>query len=146
MADRVVGDVIDADLLDRYLAHECSEAEVAIVRRHLMARPAFANALSSFLADLEEERSRPAPPGAQASWLKLRARLHETDDDSQLGPGTPSDAKRSPSAEPRHLFTLLPSRRRGSGWRRVMFPALAAGARTRISAPASGLLHAQDAS
>lgn len=121
------GDGIDAELLDRYLAHECSETEVAIVRRHLMAHPDFAKALTSFLADLEEERTRPAPPDARESWLRLRDRLHETDDDSQPGPGGPSQARRPTSAESRHLFKLLPSRRRGPGWRRIMFPALAAG-------------------
>jgi transmembrane sensor len=142
VAERVAGDVIDADLLDRDLAHECSEAEVAIVRRHLMARPGFANALTSFLADLEEVRSRPAPPDAQASWLQLRARLHETDDDSQLRSGGASDSKRAPSAEPRHLFTLLPSRRRGPVWRRVMFPVLAAGL---VVAGAFGLAHREKA-
>ncbi|MDQ6690738.1 MAG: FecR domain-containing protein [Gemmatimonadota bacterium] len=129
MADRVPGEGIDAELLDRYLAHECSEAEVASVRRYLMARPGFAKALTSFLADLEDEQSRPAPPDARASWLQLRDRLHETDDDSQpgSGPGGPSEPARATSAEPRQHFKLLPSRRRGPGLRQVMFPALAAG-------------------
>jgi transmembrane sensor len=127
VADRLPGDGIDAELLDRYLAHECSEAEVAIVRRHLMARPAFAKTLRSFLADLEDERSRPAPPDARASWLQVRDRLHEMDDDSRQDPGGPPDARRAATAEPHHLFKLLPSRRRGPGWRRVMIPAFAAG-------------------
>jgi transmembrane sensor len=124
MADRVPGDGIDAELLDRYLAHECSEAEVAIVRRHLMARPGFAKALASFLADLEDERSRPAPPDARVSWLQLRGRLHETDDDSHHGQDRPPEPTR---AEVRHHFELLPSRRRGPGLLQVMFPAFAAG-------------------
>jgi transmembrane sensor len=127
VADHVPGDGIDAELLDRYLAHETSEAEVAIVRRHLMARPAFAKTLSSFLADLEEERSRPAAPESMASWLQLRERLREFDDDSQNRQGGAPEAKRAATSEVRHLFTLLPARRRGPGWRRVMFPALAAG-------------------
>jgi transmembrane sensor len=127
VADRVSGDGIDAELLDRYLAHECSEAEVAVVRRHLMARPGLGKALTSFLADLEDERSRPAPPDARASWLQLRDRLHETDDDSQHGPGGLLKPSRARSAEPRHLFTLLPSRRRGPGLSQILFPALAAG-------------------
>jgi transmembrane sensor len=125
VADRVPGEGIDAELLDRYLAHECSEAEVAVVRRHLMARPGFAKALTSFLADLEDERSRPAPPNARASWLQLRDRLRETDDDSQPGPSGLSETKRA-RTEPRHHFTLLPSRRRGPGSRQIMFSALAA--------------------
>lgn len=126
MAERLPGDGIDAELLDRYLAHECSEAEVAIVRRHLMARPAFAKALSAFLADLEDEQSRPAAPDPQASWLQLRDRLHDIDDDSQHRQGVTPEARRTATAEPRHVFTLLPSRRR-SGWRRIIFPAVAAG-------------------
>jgi transmembrane sensor len=127
VADRAPGDAVDAELLDRYLAHECSEGEVAIVRRHLMARPAFAKALTAFLSDLEDERSRPAAPDARASWIHLRNRLHEIDDHSQHGPGGPPDARRATTPESRHLFTLLPSRRRDSGWRRIMFPAFAAG-------------------
>ena len=69
MADRVPGDGIDAELLDRYLAQECSEAESAIVRRQLMARPDFAATLALFLSELEEERSRHAPPDGSASRI-----------------------------------------------------------------------------
>ena len=127
MADRTPGDGIDAELLDRYLAHECSEAEDAIVRRYLMARPDLAMALASFLSDLEDERSRPAPPDARESWARLRARLHETDDNSVPGSGAPSGGRRVAVTKPRHLFALLPSRRRGSGWRRIMYTTLAAG-------------------
>lgn len=127
MADRAPGDGIDAELLDRYLAHECSEAEGAIVRRHLMARPDLAMALASFLSALEGERSRPAPPDARRSWERLRDRLRETDDDSLPGRGAPSSVRRVTGTEPRHLFALLPSRRRGSGWRRIMYTTLAAG-------------------
>src|SRR2546423_11101612 len=113
-------------MLDRYLAHECSEAEVATVRRHLMARPDIATALASFLSELEDERSRPGPPDARESWLRLRARLHENHDDAHPGPGTP-DARHVSGTQRRHLFALLPSRRRGSVWRRIMYPTLAAG-------------------
>jgi transmembrane sensor len=126
MSDRPPGEHVDAEMLDRYLAHECSEAEVATVRRHLMARPDIAAALASFLSELEEERSRPAPPDARESWLRLRARLHEMHDDSHPEPEVP-DARHVSGAQRRHLFTLLPSRRRGSGWRRIMYPTLAAG-------------------
>ena len=100
---------------------------MATVRRHLMARLGLANALTSFLADLEDERSRPAPPDSRESWLQLRDRLHETDDDSHHGQGTAPAGRRATGTESRHLFTLLPSRRRGSGLRQIMFPALAAG-------------------
>jgi transmembrane sensor len=127
VADRVSGDVIDAELLDRYLAHECSEAEVAIVRRHLMARPGFAKALTSFLADLEDERSRPAPPDARSSWLQLRDRLHEIEHDSKHGSDELLRPKRATGTEARHHFTLLPARRRGPGLWRIIFPAFAAG-------------------
>jgi transmembrane sensor len=126
VADRVPSDGIDAELLDRYLAHECSEAEVAIVRRYLMARPAFAETLSSFLADLEEEKSRPAAPDAQASWLLLRDRLHEIDGHSESRSGLGAERRRVATAGSRHPFTLLPARQ-GPGWRRIMFPVLAAG-------------------
>ncbi len=85
MADRVPGDGIEAELLDRYLAHECSETEGAIVRRHLMAHPDLAIRLRSFLADLEEERSRPAPPEARQSWLQLRGRLRDAGDNEASG-------------------------------------------------------------
>ncbi len=126
MPDRVPGEGIDAAMLDRYLAHECSEADVALVRRHLMARPDIATALASFLSELEDERSRPGPPDARESWLRLRARLHETDDDSHTDPGLP-ETRHVASTKPRHLFALLPARRRSSVWRRIMYPTLAAG-------------------
>jgi len=127
MADRVPGDGIDAELLDRYLAHECSEAEGAIVRRYLMAHPGLAMKLRSFLSDLEEERSRPAPPEARQSWLQLRDRLRGAEDDSLRGPGAPPGAHRVTGTERRHLFGLLPSRRRRPGWQLIMATTLAAG-------------------
>ena len=125
MSDRVPGDGIDAEMLDRYLAHECSEAEVALVRRHLMARPDIARALASFLSELEDERSRPAPPDARESWQRLRARLHETEDDSHPGAGL-REPRHLEGTTPRHLFSHLPARRRRSVWRQIMFPTLAA--------------------
>jgi transmembrane sensor len=127
MADRVPGDGIDAELLDRYLTRECSEAEGAIVRRYLMAHPDLAIKLRSFLSDLEEERSRPAPPEARQSWLQLRDRLRDAHDDSLRGPGAPSGAHRVTDTESRHLFALLPSRRRRPGWQLIMATTLAAG-------------------
>lgn len=119
MPDRVPGDGIDAELLDRYLAHECTEAEDAIVRRHLMARPDLAAALASFLTDLEDERSRPAPPDARESWLRLRGRMRETESDLLTVPGASPKGRQVAGAKGRHLFALLPSRRNGSGWRIV---------------------------
>ena len=125
MSDRVPGEGIDAEMLDRYLAHECSEAEAALVRRHLMARPDIARALASFLSELEDERSRPAPPDTRESWQRLRARLHETDDDSHPDAGL-RETRNVEGTKPRHLFSLLPARRGSSVWRRIMYPTLAA--------------------
>ena len=127
VSDRMPGDGIDAELLDRYLAHECSEAEDAIVRRYLMARPDLATALASFLAELEDERLRPAPPDARESWTRLRGRLRETEGDSLPVPGGSPTARQVTGTKPRHLFALLPSRRNGSGWRRIMYTTVAAG-------------------
>jgi transmembrane sensor len=126
MPDRMLGDGIDAELLDRYLAHECTEAEDAIVRRHLMARPDLAMALASFLSDLEEERARPASPDARESWTRLRSRMRETESDSQTVSGSPPRGRQVAGAKGRHLFALLPSRRNGSGWR-IMIATVAAG-------------------
>jgi len=125
MSDRVPGEGIDAEMLDRYLAHECSEDEAALVRRHLMARPDVARALASFLSELEDERSRPAPPDARESWQRLRVRLHETDDDSHSDAGL-RETRHVEGTKPRHLFSLLPARRGSSVWRRIMYPTLAA--------------------
>lgn len=121
------GDGIDAELLDRYLAHECSEDEVAMVRRYLMARPVVALELAAFLSDLDEERSRPAAPDARTSWLELRDRLQEADDYPLPVPGVPPGVRGVASTKPRpHLFALLPSRRRPS-WQRIIYGTLAAG-------------------
>jgi transmembrane sensor len=125
MPDRMPVDGIDADLLDRYLAHECTEAEDAIVRRHLMARPDLAMALSSFLADLEDERARPAPPDARESWMRLQGRMRETENDLLSAPGASSRGRHLAAPKGRHLFALLP-RRTGSGWR-IIVATVAAG-------------------
>jgi transmembrane sensor len=125
LSDRA-GDGIDAELLDRYLAHECSEAEDAFVRRYLMAHPDLAMALASFLAELEEERSRPAPPDARESWMRLRSRMSETGGDSPPVPGRTQTARTVTRTKRRHLFALLPAGR-GSGWRRIVYTTVAAG-------------------
>lgn len=125
MSDRMPSDGIDAELLDRYLAHECTEAEDAIVRRYLMARPDLAAALASFLADLEQERSRPAPPDSRESWTRLKSRMREAESDSLAVPGGPSRSQHAAAPKGRHLFALLPSRR-SSSWR-IMFATAAAG-------------------
>jgi transmembrane sensor len=125
MVDRSALDGIDAELLDRYLAHECSEAEVAIVRRHLMARPDLAAALASFLATLDDVGSRPAPPDAAASWELLHGRLRNASEDSLRVLAATSEARRAARAKSHHLFASLPSNRRGSRWRRVTYATLA---------------------
>jgi transmembrane sensor len=125
VVDRPPVEGIDAEVLDRYLAHECSEAEVATVRRHLMARPDIANALASFLSELEDEPSRPTPPDARESWHSLRARIRETDG-SHSGP-RPPQIMHVAGAKPHRLFALLPGRRRIPMWRRIVYPTVAAG-------------------
>ncbi len=125
MVDRAGPDGIDAELLDRYLANECSEAEVALVRRHLMAHPDLAAAVASFLAALEDEGARPAPPDAAGSWARLQGRLHNASEDSLHALAATSDAHRLARAKPHHLFASLPSNRRGSRWRRVMYATIA---------------------
>lgn len=125
MVDRAGPDGIDAELLDRYLAHECSEAEVAIVRRHLMARPDLAAALASFLAALEDDASRPASPDASESWARLQGRLRNASEDSLRVLAAISEARRAALAKSHHLFASLSSNRRGSRWRRVMYATFA---------------------
>ena len=53
MPDRPGAEGLEPELLDRYLAGECSEQEGAIVRRYLMARPEVASALSALLRQLD---------------------------------------------------------------------------------------------
>ena len=126
MADRAGPDGIDAELLDRYLAHECSEAEVAIVRRHLMARPDLAAALASFLAGLEDDGAPPAPPHAGASWARLQGRLRNASEDSLRALAATSETRRAAArAKSHHLFASLPSNRHGSRWRRVIYATIA---------------------
>ena len=125
MVDRAGSDGIDAELLDRYLAHECSEAEVAIVRRHLMAHPDLAAALASFLAALEDQGAREAPPGAAESWARLQGRLRNAGEDSLRALAATSEARRVARAKSHHLFASLPSNRGGSRWRRAMYATLA---------------------
>lgn len=57
----------DAELLDRYLAGETTEAETAMVRRYFMAHPEAARRLQQYLDRLEGAESRPAAP-APRPW------------------------------------------------------------------------------
>lgn len=118
MAERPAGDVVDAELLDRYLAHECSEAEAAVVRRHLMARPELSRALDNFLSELDGAATSPVAPTAVSSWERLNRRMREVDG-SQPAAARQSTSRRSMSAEHRHLFAMLPSRGSTSPWRHV---------------------------
>ena len=127
MSDRTPGGGIDGELLDRYLAHECMEEEVAIVRRYLMAHPELAKALASFLSDLDDEAARPTPPDASESWSRLQARQHEGEEEFPPDSRAPSAVRQAAVKRRRHLFALLPSPRRGSGLRRIVYSALAAG-------------------
>lgn len=77
MADASGRDALDPDLLGRYLAGDCSEAEAAALRRYCMAHPEAARALARFVAGLDAEAGRPLPPDAEAAWARLQARLHD---------------------------------------------------------------------
>jgi transmembrane sensor len=100
MPDQPPDDAIDAELLGRYLARECSEAEAVAVRRALMANPDVARALERVLHHLDGGPSRPAPPPAASSWLVLRERLRESDrvGDRARDHATPVHAGVAPSA------------------------------------------------
>lgn len=101
MADRpsLSGDELDPELLGRYLAHDCTEAEAAAVRRYLMAHPDEARALDRFVARLDGSDAAPPPPDARASWDALRARLHEAPPAADATV-TPIPVTRSPVATP----------------------------------------------
>ena len=66
---------MDPELLDRYLAGECSEAEVATVRRYLMAHPEAARGLERFLNDLDTVDRTVRAPHADVAWNDFSARL-----------------------------------------------------------------------
>jgi transmembrane sensor len=116
MPERPGADGLEPELLDRYLAGECSEQEAAIVRRYLMARPDVASALSAFLRQLDGEATRPAVPDAPVSWELLRRRMRKPE--PAPAPGPLRSGARSAAATPRHLFALLPTQR-VSRWRRA---------------------------
>src|SRR5215213_476177 len=86
MPDRTPFDDLDPELLDRYLAGECTEDERAQMRRWLMARPDAARRLSAFLGQVDDGGAREAMPDVTRSWQTLRANMRASD--------------RSPSGEP----------------------------------------------
>lgn len=125
MPERSGADGIDPELLDRYLAGECSEQEAAIVRRFLMARPDIARALSAFLLQLDGEADRPAPPDASTSWEMLRDRARDVRPPPVAGPLGHTSQPHS-STTPRHRVALL-APRRASPWRRGAIAACVVG-------------------
>jgi len=69
---------MDPELLDRYLAGECSEDEVATVRRYLMAHPEAARGLERFLNDLDAVDRTVQAPHADVAWNDFSARQRRT--------------------------------------------------------------------
>ena len=69
----------DAELLGRYLAGECSEAEAAAMRRWLMVRPEASQALDRYLSRLDHASPELRAPETDASWTRLASRLRDTD-------------------------------------------------------------------
>jgi ferric-dicitrate binding protein FerR (iron transport regulator) len=114
VADRPPIDGPSDELLDRYLAGECSEDEVAKVRRYLMARPDTALALRKLLGGLDHEDTRPRAPDAAASWGALRRRLHASE---HTVPPPPRARHDTPTHGSRRHFAALIPRSRVPWWR-----------------------------
>jgi len=90
---------LDAELLARFLAGECTEAEAAAVRRTFRAHPDVARAVERFLVHLDGGPSRPAPPPAAASWQALRERMRAAEREAapaEREAEPPSAARRRP--------------------------------------------------
>ena len=83
MPERTPFDDLDPELLDRYLAGECSEEETAQVRRWLMARPEAASRLEAFLGRIDGGDRAPVP-GVASSWQELHARMRASDTSTPL--------------------------------------------------------------
>ena len=113
MVDRPNVDGIDAELLDRYLAGECSEQETALVRRHLMAHPEVADALAAYLRQLDGAATRPPAPDARTSWEALQRRMREP---RPVIIASHREAPRPPTFTAPHLLAVLPARH-ASRWR-----------------------------
>lgn len=85
MPERTPFDGLDPELLDRYLAGECSEEETAQVRRWLMARPDAAHLLATFLRRIDGGDREVVPPVA-SSWQALHARMRASDASEEVQP------------------------------------------------------------
>ena len=96
MSERPVVDGLDAELLDRYLAGECAEADAAAVRRALMAHPDAARSVERLLRALDGGASEQGVPSTEPSWQRLRERLHADEraapDMAAAGPSRVSEA------------------------------------------------------
>jgi transmembrane sensor len=125
VADRPSRDGVDAELLDRFLAGECSEAEAALVRRHLMVRPQVARALAALLRQLDGEGARPPAPDSGASWEQLRRRMHGGES-SAPAPAPMPTAHRPARGGRRPRFAALPAQ--APSWPRAIAAAAVAAA------------------
>ncbi len=83
MTERPLVDGLDAELLDRYLAGECAEADAAAVRRHLMAHPEAARAVEQLLHALDSgaatTAASPTAPNTERAWRRLRERMRTSE-------------------------------------------------------------------
>jgi transmembrane sensor len=109
MPDRPSFDGLDPDLLDRYLAGECTEDETAFVRRWMMAHPDAARRLTDYLSRLDDETSRPPAPDVASSWRAIQARM---DAEESATTSRPAPERR----EVAHPQPVRPTRR-ASRWR-----------------------------
>lgn len=123
--DRFPPEGPDAELLERYLAGECTESEAAYVRRCLMARPDAARALDTWLAALDGGLALPAMGDDDASWSSLSARMRAADAEAGARPAPLGSGAGETHASRRH-FVLHPSREARGWWRQPWSVALAA--------------------
>jgi transmembrane sensor len=85
VADHIPFDELDPELMDRYLAGECSAEEMAQVRRWLAAHPDASRRLDTFLNEIGGTR-RPAPPNVSASWRAIRGRFRTPESSGTVEP------------------------------------------------------------
>lgn len=112
MSDRPTFEGLSGELLDRWLAGECSEDEGAVVRRFLMANPAAQRALDAWLAALDAEAERETPPDAADSWSALRGRLRQADAEAAAANDLARPLGRSGGVTPLHPDAGVPPKRR----------------------------------